>query len=100
MTTRPSPDKRGGAALCCRCGNLRTNPIHGLRGRRSDPNRTSEVDGDPRGWRMTRTLDCPVCEVPTVHATLCRSGPNRDSAERWAYKRAPWMNSVAEDGAL
>jgi hypothetical protein len=25
MTMRPSADKRGGAALCCQCGNLRSN---------------------------------------------------------------------------
>src|SRR5271157_1068354 len=90
MTTRPSPDKRGGAALCCQCGNLRTSPSAGLRTKRSDPNRTSEVDDDPRGWRMTRTLDCPICETPTVHAMLCR-GDLRDSAERCAYKRPSWM---------
>lgn len=88
--TRPSPDKRGGAALCCGCGNLRTNPGKSLRTKRSDKNRTTEVDGDPRGWRMTRTLACPVCEVPTVHAML-RRGDDRDSAERWAYKRPSWM---------
>jgi hypothetical protein len=91
MTTRPSADKRGGAALCCRCGNLRTCPCNLLRTSRSDPNRTGEVDGDPRGWRMTGTLPCPVCEMPTCHAMLCRTDNNRDSAERWAYKRASWM---------
>jgi hypothetical protein len=90
-TTRPSPDKRGGAALCCQCGNLRTSPSTGLRTKRSDPNRTGEVDGDPRGWRMTRTLDCPICEVPTVHAMLCRWDHLRDRAEEFLYKRASWM---------
>ena len=94
MTTRPSADKRGGAALCCQCGNLRTCPRGKLRTRRSDPNRTSDVDGDPRGWRMTGTLDCPICELPTVHAILCGGGM-RDSAEKWAYKPAPWMDRRA-----
>jgi hypothetical protein len=92
MTARPSPDKRGGAALCCQCGNLRTNPSTGLRTTRSDPNRTAEVDEDARGWRMTRTLDCPVCEMPTVHAMLCGGHPDlRDRAEEFLNKRASWM---------
>jgi hypothetical protein len=92
MTTQPSPDKRGGAALCCQCGNLRTSPYGSLRGKRSDPNRTAEIDGDPRGWRMTRTLECPICEMPTVHAILCRGDRDlRDRAEEFVYKRASWM---------
>lgn len=90
MTTRPSADKRGGAALCCRCGNLRSNGPKRIR----DANQTGEVDDDPRGWRMTRTIHCPVCEKQTCHAMLCR-GDDRDSAETWAYKPAPWMDRRA-----
>jgi len=93
MTTRPSPDKRGGAALCCQCGNLRTCPINLLRTQPRDPDRTGEVDGDPRGWRMTGTLPCPVCEMPTVHAILCGGG-FKDRAEEFAYKRAYWMQGT------
>jgi hypothetical protein len=88
MNTRPSADKRGGAALCCQCGNLRSN---GPRRLARDPNRASELGDGPRGWRMTRTIDCPVCEMPTCHAMLCGSGPHQDNAERWVYKRASWM---------
>jgi hypothetical protein len=87
MTTRPSPDKRGGAALCCQCGNLRSN---GPKMIARDPNRTSEVDDDPRRWRMTRTIYCPICEMPTRHAMLCRSDVHRDNSERFVYKPAPW----------
>ena len=88
MTARPSPDKRGGAALCCQCGNLRSN---GPKRITRDPNRSGEVGDHPQGWRMTRTIHCPVCEVPTCHAMLCPTDANRDNAERWAYKRASWM---------
>lgn len=92
MPIQPSPDKRGGAALCCQCGNLRTSPSTGLRTKRSDPNRTAEVDDDPRGWRMTRTLECPICEVPTCHAMLLGSDDHmRDRAEEFLYKPASWM---------
>lgn len=90
---QPSPDKRGGAALCCQCGNLRTNPSTGLRSSRLDPNRTAGcVTDDPRGWRMTRTLDCPICEMPTCHAMLCASGPHQDRDEEFVYKRAYWWD--------
>jgi hypothetical protein len=89
MMSRPSPDKRGGAALCCVCGNLRSN---GPKILAREPNRSAEMDGEhSQGWRMTRTIHCPVCEIPTCHAMLCRSDPNRDNAEKWAYQRAPWM---------
>jgi hypothetical protein len=92
MTARPSLDKRCGAALCCQCGNPPTNPSTGLRTARSDPNRTAAVDEDARGWRMTRTLGCPVCERPTVHAMLCGGHPDlRDRAGEFLYKRASWM---------
>ena len=87
MTTRPSADKRGGAALCCQCGNLRSN---GQKMITRDPNRTCEFADDPRGWRMTRTIDCPVCEMPTCHAMLCRSGVHRDNAESAVYKAPVW----------
>lgn len=90
MATRPSADKRGGAALCCQCGNLRSN---GPRRIGCDPNRTSDLSSDQRGWRMTRTIHCPVCEVPTCHAMLQSSAsPQRDIAERYAYSRPPWMD--------
>lgn len=93
VTTQPSPDKRGGAALCCQCGNLRTCPTGKLRTRKSDPDRTSEVDSDPRGWRMTGTLPCPVCEISTVHAIL-NGGAIKDRAEEFLYKRASWMHGT------
>ena len=44
---------------------------------------------------MTRTLDCPICEQATVHAMLS-SGCQRDGAERWAYKRASWMQALSD----
>jgi len=40
MTMRPSADKRGGAALCCQCGNLRSN---GPKRMARDANRTGET---------------------------------------------------------
>jgi hypothetical protein len=89
MTTRPSPDKRGGAALCCQCGNLRSN---GPQMVTRDPNRTAGcVSDDPRGWRMTRTIYCPICEMPTCHAML-DSGHTRDRDEEFVYKRAHWWD--------
>jgi hypothetical protein len=88
-TTQPSADKRGGAALCCTCGNLRSNPGRSIQGKNRDPNRTAELDDDARGWRMTRTLDCPICEQATVHAMLC-SGPRRDCAEPCVYEAPSW----------
>ena len=96
---RPSPDKRGGAALCCQCGNLRTSPKKSLRSKRSDPNRTKELDGDPRGWRMARTLDCPICRTATVHAILLTSGSHREGAERFVYRAPTWMVASRRRGA-
>jgi hypothetical protein len=90
MTTRPSPDKRGGAALCCQCGNLRSN---GPKMLTRDPNRTCEMDDNPRRWRMTRTIFCPVCEMPTCHAMLCRTDANRDNAESYVYNAASWWKT-------
>jgi hypothetical protein len=85
MTVRPSADKRGGAALCCQCGNLRSNgPKHVAR----DVNRSCEIDlNHPQRWRMTRTIHCPVCEMPTCHAMLCRGSIHRDNAEKWDYRQ-------------
>ncbi|WP_155524099.1 hypothetical protein [Mycobacterium marseillense] len=37
---------------------------------------------------MTRTIYCPVCEMPTCHAMLCRNDRNRDIAEKWDYEQA------------
>ena len=84
VTVQPSADKRGGAALCCRCGNLRTEPGIPKNG---DENHSNETHTDRRGWRATRTLDCRVCGMPTCHAVLLRSDRFRDSAEEWDYER-------------
>lgn len=84
----PSPDKRGGAALCCQCGNLRSD---GPKPVARDVNRSGECAnslGHPQRWRMTRTIYCPVCEMPTCHAMLCRNDRNRDIAEKWDYEQA------------
>jgi hypothetical protein len=81
---RPSPDKRGGAALCCQCGNLRSN---GPKTVARDANRSGDTNDDPRGWRMTRTIHCPVCEIPTRHAMLA-SGHTRNPAEEWDHRQA------------
>jgi hypothetical protein len=84
MTMRPSADKRGGAALCCQCGNLRSN---GPKRIARDANRSGDAMNDPRGCRMTRTIHCPVCEMPTCHAML-RGDHCRIAAEEWDYKQA------------
>jgi hypothetical protein len=86
MTTRPSPDTRGGAALCCQCGNLRSNGPRRI-ARARDANVSFDTNDDPRCWRMTRTIECAVCEMPTCHAILSRSH-RRDSAEEWDYEQA------------
>ena len=67
-------------ALCCECGNLRTvSASH----RRRDENYAAEFSDHRRGWRMTTTLKCPVCEQPTRHAVLRDDTPEtRDSVER------------------
>lgn len=42
---------------------------------------------DQRGWRMTRTIHCPVCAKPTRHAML-RGDHCRDAAEEWDRRHA------------
>lgn len=63
MTTRPSPDKRGGAALCCRCGNLRSSPSH--KGFRTYANtRGCHPMGVQKGVRPTHPKDAATPNVP------------------------------------
>jgi hypothetical protein len=98
MTVQPSADKRGGAALCCECGNLRTN---GPKTVARDPNRSAsgvcDYAGHPQRWRMTRTIYCPVCEMPTRHAMLC-SAPARDVDEEWDHKQVRRRWERAQNG--
>jgi hypothetical protein len=86
-------------ALCCECGNLRTvaanyNPPR-------DANRTMEWV-DPRGWRMTGTLKCPICATRTRHALLRDTDEPqlRDYAELRDHARHTQLRALSDEELL
>jgi hypothetical protein len=65
-------------ALCCECGQLRT--VANMGEIEWDDNLTDD-GGDPRGWRMTATLECGVCGRWTRHAFLLPDDDAQDATQ-------------------
>jgi hypothetical protein len=81
-------------ALCCECGQLRT--VANMGEIEWDDNLTDD-GGDPRGWRMTATLECGVCGRWTRHAFLLPDDDAQDDAELREYEHRAVEQRVAEN---